>query len=124
MPPTSHIVVDEDVGGHQKAELRRKQEADEVRVESAGHSRKEAADHEGQELVVGDVDAEGLGQIVGQADALPYQPQSAVLQLVQNEEDDQHQAKRQVVLTDPGAQRDSQQAGLGDSAQAGITTSQ
>src|SRR5262249_31424291 len=52
------VVVDEDVRRHQETELRRKQEPDEVGVERSGRPGEEAAQHERQQLVARDVDAE------------------------------------------------------------------
>src|SRR5262245_16115850 len=96
--PAPDVVVDEDIGRHQEPELRRKEKPDEGGVERTGDAREEAAEHEGQELVPGDIDAQRLGQVVGHADTFPDQTETALLELPQDEQDDQHQAHREIVL--------------------------
>ena len=124
MASTADEVVDEDVRREQKAELRREEKADEVRVERAGHAGEEAAEREGQQFVVGDVDAERLCEVIGQADALPDEPETASLQLSENDEHNEHQGEPQVVLTGFRDQRHAQDARLRNTAQAGIATGQ
>src|SRR5438094_7768624 len=85
------IVVDQDVRRHQETELRREQESNEVGVERASRPGEEAAEHEGQKLVAGNVDAERLGEVVAQPDALPDETQPAVLELPQHQQDDERQ---------------------------------
>src|SRR5262244_4203995 len=52
------VVVDQDVPRHQEAEFGREQKTNEVGVERPGRPGEEAAQHERQELVAGDVDPE------------------------------------------------------------------
>src|SRR2546427_2364393 len=53
VPAATDVVVDQDVRRHEEAELRRKQEPDEVSVERPGRPREETPEHEGQKLVAG-----------------------------------------------------------------------
>src|SRR5207245_6811441 len=101
VPAATVVVVDQDVRRHEEAEFRREQKPNEVRVERSGRPREEASEHEGQELVAGDVDAERLGQVVSHSDALPDESESAVLELPQHEQDHQGQPDDEVVLAGP-----------------------
>src|SRR5215470_8167429 len=89
VPAPSDVVVDQDIRRHQESELGREQKPDKVGVERAGGPREEATEHERQEFVAGDVDAERLGQVVAHPDALPDEAEPAVLELPQHEQDDE-----------------------------------
>ena len=92
-----------------------------MRVEGAGHPCEETADHEGQELVGGDVHPERLREVVGQPDALPGQPEPAPLESPQDEEGDDGQAHDEVVLAVLRRQGHPQQGGLGNAGEPAVS---
>ena len=93
-----NVVIHQDVGGHQEVKLGGKEKADEVRVEGAGHPSEEAPDGKRQELIGSDVHPERQREIIRHANALPDEPQTALLQLVEDEQGDHHEAEREVAL--------------------------
>src|SRR5215475_5077298 len=104
MSPSPNVVIHQYVRRHQEIKRRWKEKAHEVRVECASHTSEETPHGKRQELIGSDVDSERQCQIIGQANAIPDESQATVLQLVEDEQDDHHEAEREVALVRLGGQ--------------------
>src|SRR5713101_3913730 len=115
--PSPNVVIYQDVGRHQEVKRRWKEKAHEVRVECASHASEKTPHGKRQELISSDVDPKRQRQIIGHTNALPDESQTTVLQLVEDEQDDHHEAERKVALVRLRSQDHPQETRFGNTTQ-------